>query len=188
MKEKIIYRSKNTFNFFCFMFFIRFIFPLSNIMFFLEAKTSEDFLFFLKMSAFILAPSLFFSFIGENKFVITNESLIIVKTTFYRTSIIYPFSAIKGHSLSRELRINYRQPRTYTFKIKVDNIIDTYKFLELSKKSIERLSQVEINKESTTNRREIQTRKSIFNPYLPVLVFNVAFVVYFAILFVRSLF
>ena len=188
MKEKIIYRSKNTFNFFCFMFFIRFIFPLSNIMFFLEAKTSEDFLFFLKMSAFILAPSLFFSFIGENKFVITNESLIIVKTTFYRTSIIYPFSAIKGHSLSRELRINYRQPRTYTFKIKVDNIIDTYKFLELSKKSIERLSQVEItDKNSTTTRREIKTTKSI-SPYILVLVFNVAFVVYFAILFVRSLF
>ena len=187
MKEKIIYRSKHTFTFTCGMFFMRFIFPLTNIMFALEEKNDKDLQFFLGYSAFILAISLYLAICNKTRFALTSKSLIITRTFLKKTSIIYPFSAIKGISLSEDLRTSFKQPQAYTFKIKIDNIIETYKFFELSEKSIERLCQISTDKNSTTTRREIKTTKSI-SPYILVIIFNTVFVLYFAIRFARAIF
>ncbi len=187
MKEKIIYRSKNTIEFLCFMFLMRFMFPLGNIVLTFEEKNAKELFTALGYSAFILAMSLFLAFYDKTRFALTSKSLIITRTFLKKTSTIYPFSAIKGISLCEDERTSYRQPQIYTFKIKVGNVIETYNFLSLSKKSIERLCQISTDKNSTTTRREIKTTKSI-SPYILVIIFNTAFVLYFAILFVRSLF
>ena len=128
--------------------------------------------------------NIFFNFFDSKKYIITNNNLKILRTVFLTKIDSYPLDNIQGHSL--EESFCYRGIQSYLFKIKLNNIIKTYRFYSISKKSMEVMKKIEVHKDCNPEKQ--MNTYYIFSPFFLINILNMLFIFYFSVLFILDQF
>ncbi|MBQ3641892.1 hypothetical protein II906_08225 [bacterium] len=132
----------------------------------------------------LLFINIFFNLFCSKRFIITNENLKIIRTTFLTKVDNYTLSEIQGLYLEESYR--FRGAHSYIFKIKFNNVIKKYRFYDLSQKSIEMMKNIKINKDCDNAGRNIESYY-VFSLFFIINIINVLFTIYFLLLYIIGL-
>ncbi len=173
--EKRLFKSGQTLFWYAALFWLPFWSPCFNLCILI----SSDFDFFpfesILCSIAALSINIILNLFCGSRYIITNENLKIIRTVFFTKVDSYPLNSIQGHSLAESY--SYRGIQSYLFKIKFDNKINKYRFVELSKKSIEEMKKIGIQK-INSNTEKVYSYY-VFSIYFTINMINALFIIYF---------